>query len=169
MRLFEIAMAGDTLYKAQSAEWEAGAEDTYSYEKRINELKHNIQAWKKTRFQTPYDQMMIEKMEDELRELEEIGEIPFTFYAAKDRDGAEYFKSQFSDGKVGEVKIYAKKLATVDDLRAVGFPEKRTVSHLTPMMIHKLKKAGFDGATGHIDNVGGDEVVVFSPEQVKRV
>ena len=52
----------------------------------------------------------------------------------------------------------------------VIFFTKRTVSHLTPMMVHRLKKAGFDGATGSIDNIpGGEEVVVFSPEQVKRI
>lgn len=169
MRLYEVAMTGDTLYKAQSPSWEAGADDTYNYEARIKELRYNIGAWKKTRNNDAYDAMMIGKMEDELGELEEIGEIPFTFYAAKEREGAEYFKSQFTDGEVGEVKIYAKNLATVEDLNSLGFSGKRTVSHLTPIMIHRLKKHGFDGATGYIDNVGGEEVVVFSPEQVKRV
>ena len=169
MRLFEIAMTGDTLYKAQSASWDEGASDVYDYETRIRELKHNIKAWKKTRYLTPYDTNFIANMENELRELEEIGEVPFTFYAAKERDGAEYFQAQFENGVVDEVKIFAKNLATVKDLQALGFKGKQTVSHLTPIMIHKLKKAGFDGATGHIDNVGGAEVVVFSPKQVERV
>ena len=43
---------------------------------------------------------------------------------------------------------------------------KQSISHLTPMMVHKLKKAGFDGATGTIDQRNGVEVVVFSPQQV---
>lgn len=166
MRLLEIAMTGDTMYKAQAASPDVIPKN--AYELRTDELRYNIKLWKKHRHQTPYDQTMIQKMENELRDFEEIKEIPFTFYAAKERDGAEYFQAQFKDGVVDEVKIYAKNLATVKDLNSLGYM-KQSVSHLTPMMVHKLKKAGFDGATGYIDNVGGTEVVVFSPKQVKRV
>lgn len=169
MRLFEIAMTGDTLYKSQSSTPRASSDDAYSYEATTKELRNFIKQWKKFRNNDEYDVMKIADMERELADLEEIGEIPFTFYAAKERDGAEYFQTQFENGVMIEVKIFAKNLATVEDLRALGFIGKQTVSHLTPIMIHKLKKAGFDGATGYIDNVGGEEVVVFSPEQVERV
>ena len=169
MRLYEIAISGDTYYKAQSSTPEPHDKTWYDYKLQVSDLKKNIAGWKKNRNETLYDKMMIQKLEDKLSELEEIGEIPFTFYAAKDPEYAEYFQGQFENGEVVNVKLYAKNVATVDDLRALGFPEKRTVSHLTPMMVHKLKKAGFDAATGYIDNVGGTEVVVFSPKQVKVI
>jgi len=146
-----------------------------AFEIRTNELRDNIKGWEKVYDKlpdkdTPYAhqvQFRIENMKQELADFEEIGELPFTFYAAKEASDAQYFSDQFPDGKVHPVKLTAKNLATVEDLNALGFSSKRTVSHLTPMMIHRLKKHGFDGAIGPIDQLGGEEVVVFSPQQVK--
>ena len=160
-------------YKGQSQNPEIVPDD--AWELRTEELKGHIAAWKKMydnlpdketayAYQTAFS---IENMEQELKDFDEIGEIPFTFYAAVNKSDATFFSDQFTDGEVREVKISAKNVATVDDLKAVGYKHKQTVSHLTPMMVHKLKAAGFDAATGIIDRLNGDEVVVFSREQVK--
>lgn len=168
MRLFEISMVDAPHYKGQSQTPDVIPDDAFDI--RTKELAGHLADWKKIPNPSPYDEMMIQKMENELSEFGEIGEIPFTFYAAENRDTAQFFSDQFKDGEVRQVKVSAKNLATDADLRALGFP-KRTVSHLTPMMVHKLKAAGFDGATGIIDMPfsSGQEVVVFSPEQVKVI
>lgn len=172
MRLFELTITDQPMYKGQSKNPDIVPDD--AYEIRTKELRGHIGDWKKMYDKlpdktTPYayqTEYKIKGMEQELADFDEIKEIPFTFYAAYDKENAEFFSDQFEDGEVREVKITAKNVATVDDLRALGFNTKQTVSHLTPMMVHKLKKAGFDGATGIIDRLNGDEVVVFSPEQV---
>ena len=174
MRLHEISMVDAPHYKGQSQNPETVPDN--AFELRIADQKKNIDGWQKIYDKLPDKEepyayqvkFRIEDMERELADLEEIGELPFTFYAAVNRDTAEWFSDQFVDGEVREVRVTAKNLATDADLRALGFP-KRTVSHITPIMVHKLKKAGFDGATGIIDlpHAGGDEVVVFSREQVK--
>lgn len=174
MRLHEISMVDAPHYKGQSQNPETVPDD--AFELRIKDQKENIEGWQKIYDKLPDKEapyayqvkFRIEGMQQELADFEEIGELPFTFYAAVDRDTARFFSDQFVDGEVKEVRITAKNLATDADLRALGFP-KRTVSHITPMMVYKLKKAGFDGATGIIDlpHAGGDEVVVFSREQVK--
>ena len=146
-----------------------------AFEIRTNELKDHIAGWQKIYDKlpdkdTPYAhqvQFRIDDMKQELKDFDEIGELPFTFYAAKDSDDAQYFSDQFPDGKVHPVKITARNLATVEDLRSLGFSGKQSVSHLTPMMVHRLKKHGFDGAIGTIDQRNGEEVVVFSPQQIK--
>ncbi len=174
MRLFEIVAADDIMYKGRAAT--PDKYDHYSFDTRISELKQAIVDWQKIYDKLPdkdtayahQTEYRINNFKQELADFDEIGELPFTFYAAKDREHAEYFRGQFEGGVIDEVRLTAKNLATVEDLRALGFG-KQTVSHLTPIQIHKLKKAGFDGATGTIDNVGGEEVVVFSPEQVQRV
>jgi len=160
------------MYKGQSKNPEIVPDNAFDL--RTEEQRKNIEGWQKIYDnlpdkETPYAYQVkfrIEGMQQELADFEEIGELPFTFYAAYDKDNAHYFSDQFKDGEVREVRVTAKNVATVEDLRALGFP-KHTVSHLTPIMVHKLKKAGFDGATGIIDNLSGHEVVVFSPEQVK--
>ena len=176
MRLFEIATIGSIMYKGVDPNPAVIPDNAFDL--RTEELKGHIQGWKDLYDKLPDKEAVyakqteykIKEMEQELADFYEIGELPFTFYAAKDREHAEFFQAQFPDGVIDEVKLTAKNLATVEDLRAVGFKGKQTVSHLTPMMVHKLKKAGFDGATGNIDNVqAGEEVVVFSPEQVQRV
>lgn len=175
MRLYELTIADAPHYKGRSKNPEIVPDN--AWELRTEELKGHIKGWKDLHDKLPdkstgyaYQvEYRIKDMEQELADLEEINEIPFTFYAAKEYSDAEFFSDQFTDGEVHEVKITAKNVATVDDLRALGFPHKQTVSHLTPMMIHKLKKAGFDAATGTIDRLNGIEVVVFSPEQVKQV
>lgn len=175
MRLFEVAMTGDTMYKGLSATTDMIPDNAFDL--RTEELKGHIKGWKELYNKLPdkdavyahQTEYRIKDMEEELRDFEEIGEIPFTFYAARDEDDAQFFSDQFEDGEVKQVKISAKNVATVNDLRALGFTTKRTISHLTPMMVHKLKKAGFDAATGIIDMLHGDEVVVFSPEQVKVI
>ena len=151
-------------YKGQDKVPEVIPDDAFDL--RTKELAGHLAAWKKIPNPSPYDEMMIQNMERELAEFEEIGEVPFTFYAAQDRSDAEFFSDQFKDGEVREVRVTAKNLATPKDLHELGFL-KSSVSHLQPMMIHKLKKAGFDGATGIIDRLNGTEVVVFSREQVK--
>ena len=166
MRLHEIAMVDAPHYKGQSKTPEVYDDDAFDI--RTNELRSHLAAWGKIPNPSEYDKYMIQNMERELAEFEEIGELPFTFYAAQDRDDAEFFSDQFSDGEVREVRVTAKNLATSKDLHDLGFL-KTSVSHLQPMMIHKLKKAGFDGATGTIDRLNGTEVVVFSPEQVKVI
>lgn len=176
MRLHEIAMTGDRYFKGVPKKLDVVPDNAFDL--RIEELKGHIEGWKDLYNKLPDKDAVyaeqtayrIKDMEQELLDYEEIGELPFTFYAAKDREHAEYFQAQFEDGVIDEVEITAKNIATVKDLHSLGFSMKRTVSHLTPIMIHKLKKAGFDAAAGPIDNIaGGDEIVVFSPEQVKRV
>lgn len=173
MRLFEIAITDEPLYKGQSQNPETIPDNVW--EIRVAELKEIIKNWQKVYSKLPdkesayaYQvQYRIDGLKQDLADLEEIGEMPFTFYAARDKDDATFFSDQFEDGEVREVRLSAKNVATVNDLRALGFKHKQTVSHLTPIMIHKLKQAGFDAATGIIDRLHGDEVVVFSPEQVK--
>jgi len=175
MRLFELTVTDQPMYKGMSKNPEIVPDD--AWEQRTAELKGHIADWQRAYDklpdkETPYayqTKYKIDNMKQELADFDEIGEIPFTFYAAYDKENAEFFSDQFEDGEVHEVRVTAKNVATVDDLRALGFNTKQTVSHLTPMMVHKLKKAGFDGATGIIDRLNGDEVVVFSPEQVKIV
>ena len=175
MRLHEIAMVDAPHYKGQSQNPEIVPDN--AWELRTEELVGHIKGWQKLYDKLPdkttaYAYQVEHRIKDmiqELKDFDEIGEIPFTFYAAKERSDAEFFSDQFTDGEVHEVKLTAKNVATVDDLKAVGFEHKQTVSHLTPMMVHKLKAAGFDGATGIIDRLHGDEVVVFSPEQVELV
>ncbi len=174
MRLFEVAMIDEPLFKGQAQKSEVIPDNAFDI--RIAELKQHIQEWKKILAKMPagkpdtmQTEYKIKDMEQELYDFEKIGEIPFTFYAARDKNDAQFFSDQFEDGEVDEVKINAKNLASVNDLRNLGFTTKQSVSHLTPMMIHKLKRAGFDGATGTIDRRHGIEVVVFSPEQVKRI
>ena len=172
MRLFELTVTDQPMYKGGPKTPDVIPDN--AFDMRTDELRDNIRGWqelydKLPDKEAPYAYQVkfrIEGMEQELADFEEIGELPFTFYAAYDKDNAHYFSDQFKDGEVREVRVTAKNVATVEDLRALGFP-KHTVSHLTPIMVHKLKKAGFDGATGIIDNLHGDEVVVFSPEQVK--
>lgn len=173
MRLFELTMTDQPMYKGMSKNPDVVPDD--AYEQRTAQLKGHIADWQKVYDKLPdkdtaYAHQVdyrINDMKQELADFEEIGEIPFTFYAAYDKENAEFFSDQFTDGEVHEVKITANNVATVDDLRALGFSGKQTVSHLTPIMVHKLKQAGFDAATGIIDQLHGDEVVVFSPEQVK--
>lgn len=174
MRLFEVAIVDEPLYKGQDKTPDVIPDN--AFEIRTQELRNHIKGWWKAYKKMPkgepgtaHTEQTIKDMEQELADFEEIGEIPFTFYAARDEDDAQFFSDQFEDGEVKQVKLSAKNVATVDDLRAVGFTTKQTVSHLTPMMIHKLKQAGFDAATGLIDRLRGDEVVVFSPEQVRVV
>ena len=175
MRLFEIAMTGDTMYKGQSTSPDVIPNNAFDL--RTEELKGHIKGWEAIYAKLPdkdevYASQLeyrIQNMKQELADFEEIGELPFTFYAARDEDDAQFFSDQFEDGEVKRVKISAKNVATVKDLKALGFTGKQTVSHLTPIMVHKLKKAGFDGATGIIDRLHGDEVVVFSPGQVKII
>lgn len=174
MRLHEISMVDAPHFKGQSQNPETVPDNVW--EIRVAELKDIIKGWqsvygKLPDKESPYAYQVdyrIDGLKRDLADLEEIGEMPFTFYAAVDRETAQFFSDQFPDGEVREVKVTAKNLATDADLRALGFP-KKTVSHITPIMVHKLKKAGFDGATGLIDlpYAGGDEVVVFSREQVK--
>lgn len=174
MRLFEVAMIDEPLFKGQPRTPEVIPDNAFDI--RIAELKKNIQGWKKIITKMPagkpgtiHTEHIIKNMEQDLRDFEEIGELPFTFYAARDKGDAQFFSDQFEDGGVDEVKISAKNLASVNDLRNLGFTTKQSISHLTPMMVHKLKQAGFDGAMGTIDRLHGIEVVVFSPEQVKRI
>jgi len=173
MRLAEIAMVDAPHYKGQSKNPEIVPDN--AWEIRTAELKEIIKNWQKVYSKLPdkdspyahQTQFRIDNYIQELKDFDEIGEIPFTFYAAVDKSDATFFSDQFTDGEVREVRVSAKNVATVNDLKAVGYKHKQTVSHLTPMMVHKLKTAGFDGATGIIDRLNGDEVVVFSPEQVK--
>lgn len=175
MRLLEVAMSGDTMYKGQSASPDVIPDNAFDL--RIEELKGHIKDWEaiyaklpdKSEVYASQLEYRIQNMKQELADFEEIGELPFTFYAAKDKDDAQFFSDQFEDGEVRQVKISAKNVATVEDLKTLGFAGKQTISHLTPMMVHKLKKAGFDAATGIIDRLHGDEVVVFSPGQVKII
>ena len=172
MRLAEIAMTGEPHFKGQPRSQEIVPSN--AFELRTEEQRENIAGWQKIYDnlpdkEAPYAYQVkfrIEGMQQELADFDEIGELPFTFYAARDSDDARFFSDQFPDGDVDEVKLTAKNLATVKDLRALGFSTKQSISHLTPMMVHKLKKAGFDGATGTIDQRNGVEVVVFSPQQV---
>ena len=178
MKLNEVAVTGQKMYKGRSASPDHVPDNAYDL--RVSELENHIEGWKASAKRRPddlYIKQKIEDLENELDDLKSIGELPFTFYAAKDKDDAHFFSDQFPDGVVDEVKIYANNLATVDDVNAlrdengkrVSNRHRRTVSHLTAKEVHYLKKAGFDGATGYIDQRNGIEVVVFSPEQVKRV
>lgn len=137
-----------------------------------------------------------ERIEKNLAAIEEAGEVPFTFYAAEDKDKAIYFAEQFAEpatdlspAEVGlrnrwldssdsgyvipqvmAVEIDSKKVATVEDLqRVTGNPHRQTVSHLQPWEVLALKKEGFDAATGPIDRVGGDELVSFDPNNITIV
>ena len=161
-------------------------DDTFPlYEDLLQRQRVLIKGWKKQLEHTEPntashfdDSMRVDRMEKELAALEEAGEIPFTFYAARDDTAAQYFADQFKDGVVRRVDVEATNLATVDDVRGLkdknGLPlnpnRRGTISHLNTQEVVALKKAGFDGAAGPIDNIPqGDEVVVFSPEQVKFV
>ena len=65
--------------------------------------------------------------------------------------------------------IRVKNTATVKDLQDAGWPEKTSVSHLTDEMIEALEAKGFDSAKGGIDNVYGDEIIVFDPKNIRSV
>ena len=136
-----------------------------------------------------------DRIEKNLAAIEEAGEVPFTFYAAEDKDKAIYFAEQFAEPatdltpaqvnlrnrwldsesgyvipEVMAVEIDSKKVATVEDLqRVTGRPGRQTVSHLQPWEVLALKKEGFDAATGNIDRVGGDELVSFDPNNITIV
>jgi len=150
----------------------------------LREKRIHLKGWKEQLKNTDPDtashfdtSIRVERMEREIAALEDAGELPFTFYAAKDKGGAQYFADQFEGGAVRRVDVESSNLATVEDVMALkdadGHPlnpyRRGTVSHLNAEEIVALKKAGFDGAVGPIDNLAsaGDEVVVFSPDQVK--
>jgi hypothetical protein len=173
----------EQMFKGQAAT-DKIIDESANYSEAVSSLEDHLASWKKSlkyeakgsagEFDT---KVRIENMEQDLKALKESGEIPFTYYAAKNKESAEYFSNQAEEGVVKEVEITSKNLATVKDV--IGLknekgqrlnPNRRTsISHLQVAEVVALKKAGFDGATGAIDNVGGTETVVFSPEQVSVV
>ena len=103
MRLFKVAMAGDTMYKGQSANPDVIPDNAFDL--RTEELKGHIEGWKEIYNKLPdKDEVYahqtayrIKDMEQELADFEAIGEIPFTFYAARDEGDAQFFSDQFAE------------------------------------------------------------------------
>jgi len=173
---FKVAATIFPMFKGQ-ARGSRLIDATEGFTERLSEAKGFLFDWEKVLQKTPDDLIVkdrVAQMRIEIDALEEAGENPFTFYAAKDDQGAQFFADQFSNGVVEKVDLNANNLASLEDVMALkGKDGKRlnpdrlsSVSHLNVAEVVALKKAGFDGAIGEIDRVGGTEIVVFSPDQV---